>query len=291
MRGDEQFSTDCGLEMFEFIMQVLMRQYDLSLTLTEEDLCRWTMQASMHPGAEGPNLMPMWVANLRLRVARIIDSNERAPETLQAAMELLGMAQKFERMVTQRFEAESPELSAERVLPSMTPEHPAATTIIYADWWTATRALNKYAFRLLLCHIIADVSEWLDGPEAQYRGSTSKAIDIARTDIENIIASIPYLCTWSVGQPRGASSPCGRDDASSVEGLTSFVAIWPLYLAGDSRFATPEQKVYILRKLKWMGENVGIKHAFSISRVCIKNHLLRRTVEQSPYLRGHKHTC
>lgn len=274
VRGDEQFSTSCGLEMFDFIMQVLMRQYDMTLSFTEEEMCCWTMQASMHPGAEGPALMPMWVANLRLRVARIVDRNERTPETLQAAMELLGMAQKFERMVTQGFEAEGSELAAtERHLPSRTPEHPAETTIVYADWWTATRALNKYAFRLLLCHIIADVSEWLDGPEAQFRGSTSKAIDIARTDIENIIASIPYLCAWSPGQPRGASSPCGRDDVSSVEGLTSFVAIWPLYLAGDSRFASPEQKRYILRKLKWMGENVGVKHAVCISRVRTSSHL------------------
>lgn len=269
IRGDEQFATGLGTEMFGFVMQVLMRQYDLKLDMSEEDMCRWTVQAAMHPSDHPPHLTSMYVADLRLKFGRLLESNERSVETIQVAMQILGTAQKFESMMTQRVNAESMESPGQRIVPSHSSEHPAMSTIVYSDWWTATRSLNKYALRLLLCNIIADVSEWLDGPEGQFKGSSQKAIDIAKDDVENIIASIPYLCTWGAGKPRGASSPCGLNDVASVEGLTSLLAIWPLYLAGDSRFATAEQKHYIQRRLSWIGENVGVKHASGVSKVRI----------------------
>lgn len=244
-----------------------MRQYELSLDVTEEDLCQWTVQASMHPEHRKPHLTAMWVGDLRLRVARLIEARERSVTTIQTAMEILGAAQKFERLVTRRFEAEDRELLGEEIVPcAVSPEHPAGRKIVYSDWWTATRSINKYAFRLLLCHIIADVSGWLDGSESQFTGSGSKAAQIARQDIDSIIASIPYLCSWRAGASRGASSPCGRDDIASVEGITSLLVIWPLYLAGDSQFATREQKEYIQRRLGWIAENRGVKHASGVSK-------------------------
>lgn len=270
MRGDDQFATGQGTEMFGFVMQVLMRQYDLKLDLSDEDMYRWTVQAAMHPSDHPPHLTAMYVADLRLKLGRLVELGERNVKTIQTAMQILGTAQKFESMMTQRLEAdslESLENPEARAVPSLSSEHPALSTIVYTDWWTATRTLNKYAFRLLLCNIIADVSEWLDGPEGQFKGSSQKAIDIAKDDVENIVASIPYLCTWSSGKPRGASSPCGLNDVASVEGLTSLLAIWPLYLAADSRFATAEQKSYIQRRLCWIGENVGVKHASGVSKV------------------------
>lgn len=267
IRGDEQFATGQGTEMFGFVMQVLMRQYEMKLDMSEEDMCRWTVQAAMHPSDHPPHLTAMYVADLRFKCGRVIESQERNAETIQMAMQILGTAQKFESMMTQLLDAESMENPEARAVPSLSPEHPAMSTIVYSDWWTATRSINKYAFRLLLCNIIADVSEWLDGPEGQFKGSSQKAIDLAKDDVENIVASIPYLCTWGAGKPRGASSPCGLNDVASVEGLTSLLAIWPLYLAADSRFATIEQKDYIQRRLCWISENVGVKHASAVSKV------------------------
>lgn len=245
-----------------------MRQYELSLDVTEEDLCRWSVQASMHPEHRKSHLTAMWVGNLRLKLARLVETRERSVKATQTAMEILRAAQKFERLVTQRCEAEDRELLGGQSVPfAVSPEHPAGKKIEYTDWWTATASLNKYAFRLLLCHIITEVSDWLVEPEAQFTGSGSKAGQIARQDIENIIASIPYLCSWRAGASRGASSPCGRDDVASLEGITSLLVIWPLYLAGHSQFATLEQKEYIQRRLGWIGENRGVKHASGVSKV------------------------
>lgn len=256
--------------MFDFVMQVLMRQYELSLEVTEDDLCRWTVQAAMHSESSRPHLVAMWVGDLRLRVDRLLKAKQRDAGTHRAALEILSAAQKFERMVSKRFEAEDPDLLGEKRMPSVFEDHPAAYTIVYADWWTATRSLNKYAFRLLLCHLIADTCEWLeDGPgnPCQFMGAGQRAAAIARNDIDNIIASVPYLCAWGSGEPRGASSPCGRGEIASVEGITSFLVVWPLYLAGDSRFATQVQKDYIQHKLGWIGETVGVKHASGVSKV------------------------
>lgn len=271
-----------------------MRQYVLSLTCSEDDVYRWSTQASMRYKHQRPHLAVMHVGHLRQKAARLLNKSggERNAKTIKEAMEILGTAQKFERLVTQRFEAEANELLGERVGPSSSSLSSGAgddddenddgdnnynnnmrerSTLVYSDWWTASRSLNKYAFRLLICRIIADISEWLgDGPDAQFQGSGAKAAAIAKRDIESIIASIPYLCAWREGKSRGASSPCGRDDVTSIQGITSMMVIWPLYLAGDSRFATVEQKEYIRHKLAWMADNRGVRHALGVSKVCIR---------------------
>ncbi|KAJ4393250.1 hypothetical protein N0V93_002458 [Gnomoniopsis smithogilvyi] len=268
MREEEQFSTSHGTEMFNFVMQVLMRQYVLSLTCSDDDVKRWSTQASMRPKHQQPHLAAMYVGHLRQKAARLLAASERNAKITQDAIEVLGTAQKFEKLVTQRFDAEASQLLGERVEPSPNADDSYGSTLVYSDWWTASRSLNKYAFRLLICHIIADISDWLcKGPDAlHFQGSVLKAATIAKRDIDSIIASIPYLCAWEEGKPRGASSPCGRDDVASTQGITSMMIIWPLYLAGKSRFATVEQKEYILRKLAWMAENRGVRHALGVSK-------------------------
>lgn len=253
-----------------------MRQYVLSLTCTEDDVCRWTAQAGMRLKNQRPHLAAMYVGHLRQKAARLLEARERNAKTTQEAMEILGTAQKFEKLVTQSFEAEATELLGERIAtpssssPSTAADASRDSTLVYSDWWTASRSLNKFAFRLLICHIIADISDWLgDGPNAQFQGSGMKAAAIAKKDIDSIIASIPYLCAWREGKSRGASSPCGRNDLASTQGITSLLVIWPLYLAGNSRFATVEQKEYIRHKLTWMAENRGVRHALGVSKVCI----------------------
>lgn len=245
-----------------------MRQYELSLAVTEDDLCLWTMQAAKHSGVDRPHLTAMWVADLRLKVARLIEFPDRSPSGIQSAMRILSTAQKFEWLVSQRFEAKkSGTLGTQRPLQTTTDHAMQRANVDYRDWWSATRALNKHAFRLLLCHIIADISDWLNEGTGLFQGSSAKAANTAKKDIETIMASLPYLCDRKSEEYRGASSPCGRDDLSSVEGITSLLIIWPLYLAGESRFATWAQKEQIQSRLGWIGDKMGVKHASGVSKV------------------------
>lgn len=247
-----------------------MRQYVLSLTCSEDDVCRWTVQAAQRPKQQRPHMTAMYVGLLRQKVARILETDERNAKTTQEAMEVLGTAQKFEELVSERFEAEATELLGERIVSPSDANDPCKATLVYSDWWTAARSLNKLAFRLLICHIIVDMLDWLgDGLDARSQRCGMKAAANAKRDIESIIASIPYLCAWKEGKSRGASSPCGRNDIASTQGIASLLVIWPLYLAGDSRCATVEQKEYIQQKLAWMAENRGVRHALGVSKVRI----------------------
>lgn len=226
------------------------------------------MQAAKHSGADRPHLTAMWVADLRLKVARLVESQDRSPDGIQSAMKILSSAQKFEWLVSQRFEAKKSErLGTQNQLQTTTGHAMQRPHVDYRDWWSATRALNKHAFRLLLCHIIADISDWLNEGTGLFQGSGAKAANTAKEDIEAIMASLPYLCDRKSEEYRGASSPCGRDDLSSVEGITSLLVIWPLYLAGESRFATSVQKGHIQSRLDWIGDNMGVKHASGVSKV------------------------
>lgn len=204
----------------------------------------------MRPKDERPHLSFMYAGNLRLQAARLCSKVERDAKTMQEALRILKTAQEFEKMVTQRVKT--------------------GPRIEYSDWWTATRSLNKYAFRLLICHLIADVCAWLAGPgihDGEFEDTGMEAAATARADIESIVSAIPYLCEWTEGKERGASSPCGQNDAQSTRGVTHLLVIWPLYLAGDSRFSTVAQKDYIQLKLELMAENLGVRHASAVSKV------------------------
>ncbi|KAG8165093.1 hypothetical protein KVR01_005368 [Diaporthe batatas] len=251
LRGPEQFSSKHGTEMFDLVMESLMRQYDLSTVIGDDDIIRWSTQASSIPRANRPHLTSMRMLDLRSKLASLLASPRRDSEATRKAVKILMTAQEFERRVTQYYESE--DLMAKKNLWHTKSE---SAHIVYPDWWTATRWLNKYAFRLLICHIIADVSNWLAesaDPWPQTLGTT--ASHTAKEDIHNIIASIPYLCSWKgIGEdpPKGAKSPCGSDDAASVEGITNLMVIWPLVLAAESQFVTPEQKEYVQGRLGWI---------------------------------------
>lgn len=216
----------------------------------------------------------MCFANLRVRIGLLLQSEQRTAETIEEATRLLAMAQ---NILIKGFAAEEKEL-LRNTSPSTSSTLSSSSSsssdedledddfllpVTYPDWWTATRALNRHALRLLLCHIIADASAWLG------RSPSEEAAAMARDDISSIIAAIPFLCTWdAAAAPRGATSPCGRADcAASVEGITSLLVIWPLWLAGSSPFARPAQSEYIQQRLVWIGKEFGVKHAIGISQV------------------------
>lgn len=210
----------------------------------------------------------MRMLDLRSKLTSLLGSQRRDSEATRKAVKILMTAQEFERRVSQYYESE--DLMAKKNL--WLAKADANADLVYPDWWTATRWLNKYAFRLLICHIIADVSDWLaesTDPWPQNMGTS--ASQTAKEDIHNIIASIPYLCSWKgIGgdPPKGANSPCGSDDVDSVEGITNLMVIWPLVLTAESQFVTPEQKEYVQGRLGWIGENMGVKHAAVVCEVC-----------------------
>lgn len=203
----------------------------------------------------------MRMLDLRSKLASLLASPQRDSEATRKAIKILMTAQEFEMRVSQYYKSE--DLMAKRNL--WLAKSSESADLVYPDWWTASRWLNKYAFRLLICHIIADVSNWLaESPDPWPQNLGTTASRTAKEDIHNIIASIPYLCSWKGIQedpPKGAKSPCGNDDAGSVEGITNLMVIWPLVLAAESQCVTPEQKEYVQGRLGWIGKNMGVKHA------------------------------
>lgn len=262
-----------------------MRQYTQSVTCSDEDILRWSVQAGMQRGAARQHLTAMYAGNLRLKATRLSEKTRDAA-TIQEAMGILGAAQKFMHAVKQSVEEDNMASSEESAAAAMSPLSGSANSpppqahpvpLMYPDWWTATRCINKFAFRLFMCRIVADVAEWLDGSSMganiydssmQFQGSAGmEAAALGQSDIESIMASIPYLCSWTKGQTRGASSPCGKNDIESTQGITHLLVIWPLYLAAESCFATAAQREYIQLNLKLLADNMGVRHASAVSKV------------------------
>lgn len=75
------------------------------------------------------------------------------------------------------------------------------------------RALNQYAFRLLLYHTITNISNWANEETELLRYSGSKGKRTEKEEIKAIMVSLKYLCDMKSEEPRDTSSPCGWGDA------------------------------------------------------------------------------
>jgi hypothetical protein len=75
--------------------------------------------------------------------------------------------------------------------------------------------------------------------------------------IEGIVASVPYFVGWK-GSRNGAlagvaQSACGNN--ARAMGVSAFYLMWPMFVAANSDFATPEQRAFVRGKLIYIAEN------------------------------------
>jgi hypothetical protein len=125
--------------------------------------------------------------------------------------------------------------------------------------------------QILIWTSILRAVAWTGYPEdyrltTSYSNARQRCIEL----IDGIIASIPYFLGWK-GYPNGtlsgeSQSACGSN--SKVIGVGAFYVMWPMFVAANSDFATPEQSAFVKGRLIYIAEHLGISQAHQLIQVC-----------------------
>lgn len=145
---------------------------------------------------------------------------------------------------------------------------------IYAELWMATTHNIARASRLFILTTILRCTAWLSSG-LDYR-LAPEYVDVSRKAsllIDDIISSVPFFFGWNIKDndfPMVENSyfPCGNNSRISGKGVTGVWAIWPVFAAAASDFASDSQRLWLRGRLKYIAEDLGIRQAEMLLRVC-----------------------
>jgi hypothetical protein len=140
----------------------------------------------------------------------------------------------------------------------------------FTDLTAAYRYNIARSSQILVWTSILRAVAWTGYPK-DYRLTTSysnarrRCIEL----IDGIIASIPYFLGWKgrSDEALAGESQSACSSNSKVIGVGAFYVMWPMFVAANSDFATPEQRAFVKGRLICVAENLGINQADRLIQV------------------------
>lgn len=136
----------------------------------------------------------------------------------------------------------------------------------YGELWMAYKYNFVRACRIFIQSTIIRCVAWLGG-STEYRMTPeyATATRICGELIEDIVASVPYFFGWNRDRnPAMADKSnfaCGTNDNTEMKRVSAVFAMWPLFAASTSDFASPSQRIFLRGRLKFIAETMGINQA------------------------------
>jgi hypothetical protein len=224
------------------------------------------------------------VTELRADTNRAMTLIPRTPENFSKILELLRRAQELEQGYLDWIDNHTEmwhyktiawvdailgsDLSSSEVYPGRVD--------MYSDLNIAGMWNNVRVARLFLAGIVIRCAAWIVSP-IDYRTTPeyASASRLGTEMINDMIASIPFHLGWSDGQGRdnfrtgGMSGfACGEDHNSAGKALGAYFLAWPLFTINCSDFTTDAQRRWVIGRLKYMSEIMGLNQASVLSHVC-----------------------
>jgi hypothetical protein len=144
---------------------------------------------------------------------------------------------------------------------------------VYQDFWTASVWNMARVSRLALHSTIVRCAAWVCSP-VDYR-TTPHYAAAARDCVEiitDVIASVPYHLGWHLKRrdlllhrPDISSFACGEEE--SQKGLAGYFLTWPLTCIQGQDYTTDAQRAWIIGRLRYIGDELGIKYAHMLAEV------------------------
>ncbi len=197
----------------------------------------------------------------------------RTTENLEKVLKLLRRAEALEREYVAWIETLPPNWNIKTVawidsdIRDLTESivHPGRVDA-YGELWMAYFYNIVRACRLFIWTTILRCAAWINNPQ-DYRLAReyTTAAGVCRQIIEDIIASVPYFFGWNrsnnMAMADKSNFACGLSGESSIKGLAGIFAMWPIFAAAASDFASQSQRIYLRGRLKYIAEMMGINQA------------------------------
>lgn len=265
-RGKSQLDTKIGRSLFDAVrthmtVECISRSKDV-----KEGIDWWTSFASEDKVQHEVSVLNLKVADLRAETHKICTLEGHTTDNIEKVLNHMRKAEQIEKEYVAWYanltEEWTPKLAAwiddvaERNLES-TACYPGRVDV-YGELWMATTHNIVRASRLFILTTILRCTAWITA-ELDYK-LTPEYVEVSRQAsvlIEDIVSSIPFFFGWKSPDtelPLSENSyfPCGNDSKISGKGVTGVWAIWPVFAAAASDFATSSQRLWLRGRLKYI---------------------------------------
>ncbi|KAK2629892.1 hypothetical protein QTJ16_000712 [Diplocarpon rosae] len=281
-RASEQLQTPFGKELF-IAVRAHMTLHCIANSKSVDTAVDWMSVSGGDPIIERLAAANLKMAQLRADNNAITTVRDRTAERVDEVLNLLRRAEALDKEYTDWVEALPPSWQIKTVAwidcevddLSNSVVHPGRV-LSYGELWMASRYSLVRGCRLFIWTTILRCVAWL-GPHGDYRSTPqyTNAHRVCCELIEDIVASVPYFFGWNRGKDSamadGSNFACGPGHSSSVESLAGIFAMWPIFAAATSDFASPSQRIFLRGRLKTIADTMGINQALIMFQATLRH--------------------
>lgn len=242
-----------------------MRSMSLTSSPGKEDYSWLLHQSCSDTYVSKVATLTITCSEIRMKVDRVLASGQRNPAKIAAVLEMLRTAQAIAKRLAGLDQSQHGvwTLGKKRGLPvpaggerlppgEVYQFHNLYVCMIYAIIWTSHLFLTTCIFRCMA---------WLVSPDEWRTGDDYEAtVQVTKRRIADIVASLPYACSWNGNEADEGDFACGKPSVDSqTKGVAGMCVFRPAFSAMMSDYATPEQKSYLQDRLRFLADSVGIK--------------------------------
>ncbi|PNH26641.1 hypothetical protein VD0002_g10095 [Verticillium dahliae] len=302
-RGRKQLRTKTGFLLFVAVRTQMIIHTLTTCTAPIMGVEWWLSDAVKDEAAAISQRFAIKTAELRAEATRLMSTMARCPENIDIMLDMIRRAQTVDqeamnwlqnlpehfRFKTVAWEDHVPHGDYEKA------EVFPGRVDIYQDFWIASVLNMARVCRLILASVIVRCAAWVCSP-VDYR-TTPEYASAARTCVDtitDIVASVPYQLGWHLKRPEVmeranlSGFACGVEDA--LKGLPGYFLTWPLAILHGQDYTTDAQRSWIVGRLKFIGDELGVKYAHLLSQIQIRipSMLIRRDgLMANPYPNSH----
>ncbi|KAF9873887.1 hypothetical protein CkaCkLH20_08621 [Colletotrichum karsti] len=282
MRGNKVLETTEGKELF-----AMTRNQCLSVQSLFKEAEMTSYSWLLYNEAVNENNRPtVDISLLSSRLQQAIDSiigkaSEPSPEALATMTELLGKARKLEaefRKINDNnpsptWKVDTAEWVFDRTDEELDTE-PTFEGQVYKFFNLPMAVLHlvTWCTHLNLISTIMRSTSWLasagrEGIEDDEE--YDELVRVATNRVEDIVAAVPYFCSWNGYGVIVSQFPCGTTKPDDpLKGEAGLIVMWPVAMAMKSDYATARQRRYLRGRLRYIADVSGISQAkFFVSEI------------------------
>jgi hypothetical protein len=271
MHGAEINDTDEGAEMYAMTRNQIIAIRSMAPYDDSEDYS-WLLSQTC-PDAYVSRIATLTIAcsELRMNLDKMLRNGRRDPAKIAAVLDLLRRAQALSAKLSNMDQPLNAiwMVNKQWKLADVAMSPPSGDTYNFHNLYVCGIYYIIWVSHLFLTTCIFRCMAWLVSPDEWRTGKDYElAVEATKRRIGDIVASMPYACTWN-----GFNSDYGdfavgvTAPDSPTKGVAGMRGFRPAFTAMMSDYATPEQKTYLHGRLRFLADVVGIKQVNVLLKV------------------------
>lgn len=279
-RGRKQLRSKMGLNLFVAVRTQMIIHTLTNCTPPVMGVDWWLRDAIQDEAAGHCQRLAIETAEIRAEATRLMSAISRGPENINIILDMIRRAQKIDQDLVS-WMADLPEhftyrtVAWEDHVPGGDYERAEVfpgRVDVYQDFWSASVVNMARCSRIILASVTVRCAAWVCSP-VDYR-TTPEYATAARTCVDtitDIIASVPYQLGWHLKRPELVERANLSGFACGIEGihksLPGYFLTWPLAVLHGQDYTTDAQRAWVVGRLKFIGDELGVKYAHLLSQV------------------------